>query len=56
MVTITLSEDSAEILEIILQAHATRLQERFADNPSSLASTLGDVEEIQRALELALAE
>jgi hypothetical protein len=53
MVTIKLSEDSAEILEIILQAHATRLQERFADNPSMLASTLSDVEDIQRALALA---
>lgn len=56
MVTITISEDSAEILGVILYAHANLLKERFVKYPATLAGAVRDVETIQRALEDALAE
>lgn len=55
MVTIKLSEDSADILGIILDSHSRELEKRLAEHPAMLAGALGDVEAIRYALETALA-
>ena len=55
MVTIKLSEDSAEILGIILDSHSRELETRLAEHPTMLAGALADVEAIRYALDTALA-